>query len=77
MSISRQFGEKGAAKRKVATSEKPDIATIENDAVEGRKAKEHVSIRLSPEVVDWFKGTGRDWQGRINKVLTDYVQRQK
>ncbi len=32
-----------------------------------------VSIRLSPEVVEYFKATGKGWQSRIGTVLQDYV----
>ena len=38
--------------------------------------KTPVSIRLSPEVVDYFKGTGKGWQTRVNEVLKDYVAHQ-
>jgi uncharacterized protein (DUF4415 family) len=39
--------------------------------------KELISIRLSPEVVEYFRATGEGWQGRINGVLTKYVQRHR
>lgn len=32
-----------------------------------------VSIRLSPEVVRYFREQGEGWQGRIDQVLVDYV----
>lgn len=32
-----------------------------------------VSIRLSPDVLDYFKSTGQGWQSRMNAVLQDYV----
>jgi uncharacterized protein (DUF4415 family) len=35
--------------------------------------KQPVSIRLSPEVVDYFRSTGKGWQTRIDQVLKDYV----
>lgn len=38
--------------------------------------KRPVSLRLSPEVVDYFKETGPGWQTRINSVLSEYVGRQ-
>jgi uncharacterized protein (DUF4415 family) len=38
--------------------------------------KTPISIRLSPEVLDYFKATGKGWQGRIDAVLKDYVARQ-
>jgi uncharacterized protein (DUF4415 family) len=34
------------------------------------------SIRLSPEVVDFFRRTGSGWQSRLDGVLKQYVARQ-
>ena len=31
------------------------------------------NIRLSPEVVQFFKAGGRGWQTRLNRVLEEYV----
>jgi len=39
-----------------------------------RPLKSPVSIRLSREVVDYFKSQGGGWQTRINDVLADYVK---
>lgn len=36
--------------------------------------KVHTSIRLSSEVMSYFKGTGKGWQSRIDAVLLDYVR---
>lgn len=35
--------------------------------------KKTISIRLSPEVVDYFKESGKGWQTRMDEVLKDYV----
>ncbi len=32
-----------------------------------------ISIRLSPEVVAYFKSYGKGWQTRLNNVLQEYV----
>lgn len=32
-------------------------------------AKTAVSLRLDPEVVEWFRSTGTGWQTRINEAL--------
>ena len=34
-----------------------------------------LSVRYSPEVVDFFKSTGDGWQARMDSVLRDYVAR--
>ena len=37
--------------------------------------KQLVSIRYSPEVIDYFKATGEGWQTRLDGVLKAYVSR--
>jgi uncharacterized protein (DUF4415 family) len=34
-----------------------------------------LSVRYSPEVVEFFKSTGDGWQARMDSVLRDYVAR--
>ena len=38
--------------------------------------KVHVNLRLSPEVVAYFKATGPGWQTRVDEVLKDWVKTQ-
>ena len=38
-------------------------------------AKLLVSVRYSPEVLEYFKSTGAGWQSRMDSVLKDYVSR--
>lgn len=40
-------------------------------------AKPSVTIRLDPDVLDWFKSQGKGYQTRINAVLRRYVEAQK
>jgi uncharacterized protein (DUF4415 family) len=46
-------------------------------AIRGRpksaSAKLLVSVRYSPEVLEYFKSTGAGWQARMDGVLRDYV----
>jgi uncharacterized protein (DUF4415 family) len=37
------------------------------------KKKTLVSIRYSPEVIEYFRATGKGWQSRMDGVLRDYV----
>ena len=37
--------------------------------------KQLVSVRYSPEVLDYFRSTGAGWQSRMDRVLKDYVAR--
>ncbi|MEQ1864936.1 MAG: BrnA antitoxin family protein [Micropepsaceae bacterium] len=36
--------------------------------------KQATSIRLDPDVIDWFKREGRGYQTRINAVLRSYME---
>ena len=38
--------------------------------------RQQITLRLSPEVLEYFQGTGKGWQTRINQVLCDYVGQQ-
>ena len=37
------------------------------------KKKHSVSLRMDPDVLEWFKHQGRGYQTRINAVLKAYV----
>ena len=39
--------------------------------------KERVSIRLSKEVVDYYRATGEGWQTRMDQALLELVHRRK
>jgi uncharacterized protein (DUF4415 family) len=39
--------------------------------------KEQVSVRYSPEVLEYFRSTGKGWQTRMDEVLQQYVKQQK
>lgn len=34
-----------------------------------------VSIRLNPEIIEFFKSGGKGWQSQINSVLNEYVKK--
>ena len=40
-------------------------------------SKVPISLRLDPDVVEWFKRGGRRYQSRMNAVLRAYVRAQK
>lgn len=37
--------------------------------------KKQVTLRLDAEVLDYFRGQGRGWQGRMNAVLRSFMER--
>ena len=41
------------------------------------KRKQHVSMRLDSDVLDWFRKQGQGYQTRINAVLSAYVRARK
>ena len=56
-------------------------ALVPMRALRGRpksaNAKQLVSVRYSPEVLEYFKSTGEGWQSRMDGVLRVYVTRQQ
>jgi hypothetical protein len=54
-------------------------AMVHMKALRGRPKSENkkrlVSVRYSPEVIDYFKSTGDGWQSLMDTVLRQYVAR--
>ena len=54
-------------------------AMVPMKALRGRpksaNPKKLVSLRYSPEVLEYFKSTGEGWQSRMDSVLRQYVAR--
>ena len=46
-------------------------------AVVVRRSKQLVSLRLDPEILDYFRATGKNYQSRMNAVLLAYVEHRK
>ncbi len=42
-----------------------------------RLPKVLLSVRYSPETVDYFRTTGEGWQARMDEVLRKYVVRRR
>jgi uncharacterized protein (DUF4415 family) len=43
----------------------------------GERSKEAVKLRLSPDVLDYFRAGGPGWQTRINSALERAVSRER
>jgi uncharacterized protein (DUF4415 family) len=54
----------------------PDSQWIKNARVVMPQAKEMVTLRLDPDVLAWFRQSGRGYQTRINAVLRAFVEAQ-
>ena len=53
---------------------KIDPKTFKKMVVRMPQPKELVSIRIDPDVLQWFRQHGRKYQTRINAVLRSYVE---
>lgn len=55
------------------------VAMVPLRSIRGRPKSENkkllVSVRYSPEVIAYFRSTGDGWQGRMDGVLSEYVNR--
>ena len=62
-------------------TERQLAAMVPLKSVRGRPKSENkkllVSVRYSPEVIAYFRGTGDGWQGRMDGVLSEYVSKHK
>ena len=51
-----------------------DSAIFANAALRLPRRKKSLSIRLDPDVLEWFKHQGKGYQTRINAVLRMYME---
>jgi uncharacterized protein (DUF4415 family) len=59
-------------------SESPELgADFFKEAVAWPAHKKQITLRLDPEVLEFFRSQGRGYQTAINKVLRRYVETQK
>lgn len=50
------------------------VGTVRTRGRQKSPKKLPVTIRLSPEVVEYFKSTGDGWQTRLDMILREYVK---
>jgi uncharacterized protein (DUF4415 family) len=60
----------------------PDAGVIppgfwDNAKVLMPEPKQQITLRLDPEVIRWFKRTGKNYQSRMGAVLKSYVEAKK
>ena len=48
-------------------------ATVRRGRPPVARPKVSTTIRLSPDVIDYFKAGGRGWQTRIDEALRDWI----
>nr|WP_275790987.1 BrnA antitoxin family protein [Rhizobium gei] len=75
--IERPLSAHEAGKAKPFREAFPDLAASIDRTRKGRppidNPKEQISIRLSPDVIQAFKATGKGWQTRIDDALRKAV----
>ena len=63
-----------------AVAEDPDAAPLDIDWSKAKvyfpRAKQATSLRIDPDVLAFFRATGKGYQTRMNGVLRAYVQHQ-
>jgi len=74
----RELTKADIARMRPATEVVPDIVEAwRRSRGRPRKAatKQQITLRLSPEVLAFFRKQGRGWQTRVDEVLSRYVKR--
>lgn len=75
----RKADDSALSKKELATARPlrdamPDLAAFgRTRARKGEPTKQAVSVRLSPEVVTFFKSKGAGWQTRLDNALKAFV----
>jgi uncharacterized protein (DUF4415 family) len=53
------------------------ITVVRHRGSQKAPTKKPVAIRLSPDVLDYFRATGKGWQGKIDDILREWVSSHK
>ena len=68
----------GVKDEEIDLTDSPELdAAFFQEAVPWQVHKKQITLRLDPEVLDFFKAQGRGYQAAINNVLRRYVEDQK
>ena len=78
----RELTEDDFKKFRPISEEKPALLAkikkgIGERGLQKSPTKVPISIRVSPEVAEYFRSAGKGWQGRIDNVLKEYVAHHK
>ena len=68
----------GMKEEEIDLTDSPELdAAFFQEAVPWPTHKKQITLRLDPEVLEFFKAQGRGYQKAMNKVLRRYVEAQK
>lgn len=45
--------------------------------IDRRLPKKNITLRIDPEIIDWFKARGKGYQTRMNAVLRAFIELQR
>ena len=51
-----------------------EIGRVRTRGPNKRPTKEQVAVRYSPDVLAYFRATGRGWQTRMNDALREWIK---
>lgn len=74
--ITKKYFKENTPDRKIDTSDIPPIGEEfwTKAKVRAPKIKKTISIRLDPDILEFFKAHGKGYQSKINAVLRSYVE---
>jgi uncharacterized protein (DUF4415 family) len=77
--LSKRFHEMTDEEVEGRAAADPDAGVIppgfwDNATVAMPENKQQITLRLDPEVIRWFKRTGKGYQSRMGAVLRSYVE---
>jgi uncharacterized protein (DUF4415 family) len=77
--LTRRFKAMSDAEAERRAAADPDAGTIppgfwDNARLLVPEAKQQITLRLDPEVIRYFKATGKGYQSRMGAVLKSYVE---
>ena len=74
----RELTQKDFARAKRAVEVFPELVEIRKKArgrLKSDQTKQSITIRLSPEVTQYFRATGKGWQTKVDEALLEYVKK--
>jgi uncharacterized protein (DUF4415 family) len=83
LSVEKRKELKALAKKpdeEIDLSDIPEIREIPSDAVIGRfyhPKESNVTVRLDPDVVEWLKTSGDEYQKRVNNYLRQLMRQSR
>ena len=75
--LEEEGGKRTPRSPRKAKQAKPEKQTSKNGDTSYRANKQAISIRLDPDVLEWFRSQGDRYQSRMNAALRAYMETQE